>query len=638
MFVNVNLVDTKDLFLFNTGELFEAYRVFGSHHGVWDGVEGVRFVVWAPHAEEVRIVGDFNGWHGSGHRMQRMGDTGVWLGFVEGLGEGAVYKYEVATLAGTRLKADPFAFHAERRPATGSIVKRLDRFRWTDEAWQARKRSQPDASRERPMLIYEVHLGSWRYRGREHFYTYEELATELVDYAVEMGYTHLELLPLAEHPLDASWGYQATGYYAATSRYGTPEQLMALVNRAHECGLGVILDWVPGHFCKDDHGLRLFDGTPLYEPADSRLAEKPLWGTLAFDFAKTEVRSFLISNAMFWFDVFHFDGLRVDAVASMLNRNFDKPESMRTYNEDGGSEYKEAIYFLKKLNETVSRYHPGTLMMAEDSSDYPLVSARTADGGLGFAYKWNMGWMNDMLRYMQLPPEERRHHHQLVTFSMMYAYSERFVLPLSHDEVVHGKRSLLNKMPGDYNAKFANLRLFLAYWMAHPGKKLLFMGGELAQFAEWKDAEELDWLLLGYDSHRRFQRFARTLNRLYTSHPALWELDAEPSGFQWIDADNAQMSVIAFARCGRDPQAPLVVVCNFSDRAYDRYRVGVPLPGRYEQVLDTDVDPFREGSGAPSGPLPQYEAEPIRWHGSGTSIEFALPGLSCLMFARKPTD
>jgi 1,4-alpha-glucan branching enzyme len=481
------------------------------------------------------------------------------------------------------------------------------------------------------MLIYEVHLGSWKNKGKEIFLTYQELASELVQYVVDMGYTHIELLPLSEHPLDASWGYQATGYYAATSRYGTPEGLMELVNQAHNRGVGVIVDWVPGHFCKDDHGLRLFDGTAMFEPDDWRLAEKPLWGTLSFDFSTTEVQSFLISNAIFWLDVFHIDGLRVDAVASMIDRNFDKPESMRTYNEYGGGEYLEATSFLKRLNETVSTHFPDAIMIAEDSSDYPLVTTPSEGGGLGFSYKWNMGWMNDMLQYMCLPPENRPEHHTLLNFAMMYAYNERFVLPLSHDEVVHGKRSLLDKMPGSYEQKFANLRLFLAFWIGHPGKKLLFMGGELAQFAEWKDADQLDWHLLEYDAHRSFRHFSRELNHLYTSHAALWQLDFEPEGFQWIDPDNAGQCILTFIRYGSDRTKPLVFICNFSTRNYDKYRIGVPGPGTYRTLLCSD-DPVYGGAG-----IYDYAgtivADDAYMHQREHSIEFALPGLTCMIFS-----
>ncbi len=628
--MNVSFIDTKDLYMFNTGQLFQAYRVFGSHQGIWNGTEGTRFAVWAPRATAVSVVGDFNEWNGLSHPMTLVEQTGVWMTFIPGLEEGTAYKYELRTQQNELLlKADPFAYHAERRPGTASIVKRLDKFTWKDEMWQSQKKKK--SSYEGPMLIYEVHLGSWKIKGKEDFYTYQELAHDLINYVVEMGYTHIELLPLSEHPLDASWGYQATGYYAATSRYGSPEELMELVNRAHERGIGIILDWVPGHFCKDNHGLRLFDGSPLFEPADSRLAEKPLWGTLSFDFSKTEVQSFLISNALFWLDVFHIDGLRVDAVASMLDRNFDKPESMHTFNESGSSEYSEAVQFLKRLNETVQQYFPGALVMAEDSSNYPRVTSASDANGLGFIYKWNMGWMNDMLRYMSYPPEFRPLHHTLLNFAMMYAYSERFVLPLSHDEVVHGKLSLLDKMPGAYEQKFANLRLFLSFWIGHPGKKLLFMGGELAQFAEWKDADQLDWPLLRYDSHRNFHRFSRQLNHLYTSHPALWELDFEQEGFEWIDPDNAEQCVASFVRYGRGLTKPLVFICNFSVNAYDKYRIGVPESGVYRMLFCTDEQQYG-GAG-----IYDYEkkimAEEVYMHGREHSIEFALPGLSCMIFS-----
>jgi 1,4-alpha-glucan branching enzyme len=620
----------EDLYLFNNGALREGYRVFGAHPGEREGVFGVQFAVWAPYASAVRVAGDFNGWNGARHPMQRIGTTGVWAAFVPELSEGAKYKFEIVTPQGrTLLKADPFAFQSERRPGTASVVKRLDGFGWTDDAWRERQRSAE--SYRQPMLIYEVHLGSWKRKGREWFYTYRELAAELVDYAANMGYTHLELLPVAEHPLDASWGYQTTGFFAATSRYGPPEQLMELIDRAHDRGIGVILDWVPGHFCKDDHGLRRFDGSALYEPADLRLAEKPLWGTLAFDFAKTEVQSFLISNALFWLDMFHMDGLRVDAVASMMDRNFDKPEHMRTYNADGGGEYPEAIGFLRKLNEAAFHYNPGVLMMAEDSSDYPLVTAPVYAGGLGFNYKWNMGWMNDMLLYMRMAPDDRVHHSELLTFSMMYAYREQFVLPLSHDEVVHGKGSLLNKMPGDYGGKFTNLRLLFAYMIGHPGKKLLFMGSELAQFDEWKFAEQLDWPLLEFELHRKFHRFARDLNRFYVAQPALWELDYEREGFEWIDPDHGRQSVVSFIRYGKGRTKPLVFVCNFSAHSYGNYRIGVPGAGEYKPVFTTENEAYGGAERARSA-AETFVAETMPWQGCKYSIEFSLPKLCCIIF------
>lgn len=615
------------LYLFNHGRLFHAYRTLGAHMHVSDGVAGVRFAVWAPNARDVRVAGDFNGWAGEGCSLARLGTTGVWAGFVPGVGEGAAYKYEIVGADGrTRLKADPYAFRSELRPGTASIVARLDRYRWQDGEWAERKRRHPPY--ERPMLVYEAHLGSWRLDAPERFRTYAQLADELVDYVASMGYTHIEVLPLTEHPLDRSWGYQATGYFSATSRYGPPEGLQALVDRCHARGIGVILDWVPGHFCKDDHGLRLFDGTPLYEPADPRIAEKPLWGTLAFDFGKAEVQSFLISDAIFWLDVFHLDGLRVDAVASMIDLHFDKPPSMHVLNRHGGSENLDALDFLRKLNETVFRYFPDTLMIAEDSSAWPGVTSPTYLGGLGFNYKWNMGWMNDALRYMETDPSQRSAKHSLLTFSLLYAFSENYVLPLSHDEVVHGKRSLLNKMPGSYEEKFANLRLFYGYWMTHPGKKLLFMGGEFGQFDEWKDAEGLDWVVLQYPLHEAMQRYVRDLNALYAAEDALWERDHAPDGFEWIDADNAAQSVLSYVRRARDPRRHLVVVCNFSRQSYPAFRIGVPTGAVHRVILNSDA-PGYGGTGCRVPRQAKAARKPL--HGQPFSLEIPLPALSFLL-------
>ncbi|MGG4033723.1 1,4-alpha-glucan branching protein GlgB [Paenibacillus cisolokensis] len=626
-----------DLYLFNEGTLYHSYRTFGAHRLQWDGTEGVRFAVWAPNASDVRVAGSFNHWDGSGHRMERLGESGVWALFIPGLAEGAMYKYEICDADGRkRLKADPYAFFAERRPGTASIVADLSGYRWRDGAWQRRKRER--LPYDNPLLIYEAHLGSWRLAGKEQFRTYGELSAELADYAADMGYTHIELLPLAEHPFDRSWGYQITGYFAATSRYGTPKELMAFVDRCHRRGLGVILDWVPGHFCKDDHGLRLFDGTPIYEGPDPRLAEKPEWGTLAFDFGRTEVMSFLISNAIFWMDLYHIDGLRVDAVASMIDLNFGKPPELAAHNAHGGTENPEALRFLRKLNEIVFHYHPHALMIAEDSSAWPAVTSPTYWGGLGFNFKWNMGWMNDMLRYMTLDPDERKHHHHLITFSLLYAFSENFVLPLSHDEVVHGKRSLLHKMPGSYEEKFAQLRLFFGYWMTHPGKKLLFMGSEFGQFDEWKDTEALDWFLLDYELHAKMKLYSRKLNRLYKERPALWEKDTDPGGFEWIDAHNAGQSVISFVRRGNRHGDCVVAVCNFSRQAYRDYRIGVPAPGRYRQLVNSDDRSFGGASALRRKP---YVSEPVPMHGRNDSIRIGLPPLSFLLLApasAKQTD
>lgn len=617
----------EELYLFNHGRLYQAYRTFGAHMHEQEGVRGVRFAVWAPHARAVGVTGDFNGWQEEANPLERIGTTGIWAGFIPGLEAGTAYKYVIAGADGhLRLKADPFAFRSELRPRTASIVADLERFEWSDDDWRTHKRLNPPY--EQPMLIYEVHLGSWRIDEPEQFRSYRELADELVDYAVTMGFTHIEVLPLTEHPLDRSWGYQATGYYAATSRYGPPEGLQMLVDRCHNKGIGVILDWVPGHFCKDDHGLRLFDGSPLYEHADPRIAEKPLWGTLAFDFGKTEVQSYLISNAMFWLDVFHIDGIRVDAVASMIDLHFDKPPDMHTFNRHGGTEHLEALEFLRKMNETVFLHYPDTLMIAEDSSAWPGVTAPTYLGGLGFNYKWNMGWMNDSLRYFETDPSERPARHSLITFSMLYAYSENYILPLSHDEVVHGKRSLLNKMPGTYEEKFANLRLLYGYWMTHPGKKLLFMGGEFGQFDEWKDAESLDWQLLRYPLHAAMQRYVRDLADLYAAEGAFWERDHSPDGFQWIDADNAGQSVISFIRRPRNARRELIVVCNFSRQAYPSFRIGVPSGAVHRLIFNSD-SPDYGGSG---NRMPRrFKAARKPFHGQLFSLEIPLPPLTMLV-------
>lgn len=630
------LLSTEDLYLFNTGQLLRAYRTFGAHPMSYGGADGVRFVVWAPQARSVFVCGDFNDWgHRSpGVKLEAVGTTGVWCGFAPGMAEGDRYKYAIENANGHRvMKADPHAVSAELRPHTASIVARTDRHVWQDGEWMSRR--EREAPYDRPMLIYEVHLGSWRMDAPERFRTYEELSRELVAYVLEAGYTHIELLPVAEHPLDRSWGYQATGYYAATSRYGPPEGLQTLVDRCHQAGIGVLLDWVPGHFCKDDHGLRLFDGTPQYEPADERLAEKPLWGTLAFDFGKPEVRSFLYSNALFWFDVYHVDGLRVDAVASMIDLHFDKPPEMRTFNRYGGAEHVEALDFLRQLNEHVFRHYPNALMMAEDSSSYPGVTAPTYLGGLGFNYKWNMGWMNDMLRYMETDPSQRSSAHHLTTFSLLYAFSENYVLPLSHDEVVHGKRSLLNKMPGSYEEKFANLRLFYGYWMAHPGKKLLFMGGEFGQFDEWKDFAGLDWDIAGYPLHEKTRLYTKELNAVYARDEALWGQDHAGAGFEWIDVNNAAQCMLAFQRFGKRAASPTVSIGNFSRCSHGAFRIGVTVPGEYRLLLNSDDARFG-GSGHPMPGV--VRSEPIPMHGKPYSINVPAPSLSLQLWKSVPAS
>ncbi|NIK77423.1 1,4-alpha-glucan branching enzyme [Paenibacillus castaneae] len=622
-----NGLSHKDLFLFNEGNAFHSYRYMGAHLIQLDGLDGVRFTLWAPNALEVRVIGSFNNWDGSRHVMEQAGTTGIFTLFVESIDEGESYKYEIVTPSRNVIrKSDPYAFLAERRPDTASIVTQLSGYVWQDQDWFKTKQNKPAYTN--PLIIYEVHAGSWKIKGKEDFYTYEELADEMISYVADMGYTHIELMPISEHPLDQSWGYQITGFYGATSRYGSPKQLMKFIDRCHQQGIGVILDWVPGHFCKDDHGLRLFDGTPIFEGTDPMRAEKPLWGTLAFDFSRKEVVSFLISNAIFWMDMFHIDGLRVDAVASMIHLHMDKPPHMHTFNHLGGPDNLDALQFLKKLNETVFHYYPDTLMLAEDSSAWPAVTSPTDQGGLGFNFKWNMGWMNDMLRYMALDSSERPHHHNLITFSLLYAFSENYILPLSHDEVVHGKRSLLNKMSGSYEERFAQLRLFYGFWMTHPGKKLLFMGNEWGQFDEWKDSSMLDWMVLEYELHRSMRHYVKTLNHIYIKQPSLWERDRSPDCFEWIDVHNAEQSVISFIRRGNFDFT--LVIANFSRNDYQHFRIGVPEPGSYRSLIYSNDKQF---GGTEIQPQLCYISEDAAWHGHNQSISLHLPPFTFQFFS-----
>ncbi|WP_334077229.1 1,4-alpha-glucan branching protein GlgB [Paenibacillus sanfengchensis] len=617
-------ISETDIYLFHEGTLYRSYRTFGAHVTEEDGRRGVRFTVWAPGARRVSLATDWNGWNGDNDVLYRIPDSGIWTRFFPGVAEGTFYKYDITGPDGGRfLKADPYAFCAEVRPATASVVKSLDGYPWRDGAWRRKKR----ALYHKALNIYELHFGTWRQKADGSFYTYREMADLLIPYVKTMGYTHIEIMPLTEHPYDLSWGYQATGYYAPTSRYGEPKDLMEFVDRCHEADLGVLLDWVPGHFTKDAHGLRRFDGTPLFEYADPLKAEKPGWGTLSFDFGKPEVRSFLISNALYWMDVYHFDGLRVDAVTSMLRLDFEKPSGQYVQNEHGGIENLEAVAFLRQLNETVFHYYPHALMMAEESSAWPLVTAPIHEGGLGFNYKWNMGWMNDTLKYMETPFAERPNRHHLLTFPICYAYSENFALPLSHDEVVHGKKSLLDKMPGTYEEKFAGLRLLLGYQMTSPGKKLLFMGGEFGQFIEWRDQGELDWFLLDYDSHRGIQAYTAALNRLYLEEPALWELDHTYDGYRWINADDANQSVICYLRKGKKMKDTLLVIVNFQPVARENYRIGVPRAGVYEEIFNSEHPAYR-GIDSTGGKAKRVPSEKIPWHQQNDSIEIPLPGLS----------
>jgi 1,4-alpha-glucan branching enzyme len=615
-----------DLFLFHEGNLFRSYRVFGAHLDQLQGIRGVRFTLWAPRAANVSVVGTFNGWQGGLNPMERIRDSGVWTSFIPDAKEGDLYKYEIQTSRGdTFLKSDPFAFFSELRPGTASRVYSLGGYRWGDDRWEREKKSRNVYSE--PLSIYEVHLGSWKRRDGGGFYTYRELAEELVDYVSRMGYTHLEILPLAEHPLDASWGYQATGYFSVTSRFGSPHDFMYFVDQCHQKNLGVILDWVPGHFCKDAHGLRQFDGFPLYEYEDSRRSESAEWGTLHFDLGRPEVNSFLVSNALFWMEVYHVDGLRVDAVADMLYLDYGKKGGDWVPNRHGGRENLEAISFLRKLNEQVFKWYPQALMIAEESSEWPQVSAPVYLGGLGFNFKWNMGWMNDILRYMQKKHIYRKWYHNLLTFSLWYAYSENFILPLSHDEVVHGKKSLLNKMPGDYWQKFADLRLLLGFMMAHPGKKLTFMGAEIGQFDEWREWDELGWNLLDYDLHSKMQQYVRALNFFYREEISFWEQDFSREGYEWIDVHNSAQSIISFLRKGREGGICLVL-CNFTPVVYHGFKVGVPCSGKYRETFNSDLTVFG-GSGQKNDAFLKTTGE--GWHGRPFSLEITVPPLAMIV-------
>ncbi|PTL39799.1 1,4-alpha-glucan branching protein GlgB [Alkalicoccus saliphilus] len=619
-----------DIYLFHQGTNYESQRMLGSHYLTLDGVYGCRFTVWAPHASSVALAGDFNNWSWTTHTLELLNETGLWGGFFEDIPEGSTYKYAITHPGGwSGLKADPFARQAEVRPATASVTPfDTTGYVWKDQAWQKYKESAPPY--DSPVNIYEVHFGTWKQKEDGTLYDYEEMADLLIPYVKEMGYTHIELLPLAEHPFDLSWGYQITGYFAVTSRYGTPNQFKYFVDKCHQAGIGVIMDWVPGHFCKDDHGLRRFDGEALFEYNDDKKADKPSWGTLTFDFGKPEIQSFLVSNAIFWMKEFHIDGIRADAVASMLYLNFDRLDGEpKIFNSYGGEENLEALAFLRKLNEAVFAYDSSALMMAEDSSDIPLVTSPTHTGGLGFNYKWNMGWMNDMLRYMEYSSYHRRWHHNLLTFSFMYAFSENYVLPLSHDEVVHGKKSMLDKMPGDQWQQFAQLRLFYGYQMTHPGKKLLFMGGEFGQYAEWKDKEDLDWLLLDYPLHAAMKKYVKTLNHFYKSEPALFEMDHESSGFEWIDPHNSEQSIIAFIRRGRKEE--LVIVCNFTPEVYYDYKIGVPSPGTYTEVFNTDEADF---GGSNQLNEKKHFSYPESWHGQDQHILIKVPPFAAAVFKK----
>jgi 1,4-alpha-glucan branching enzyme len=625
------LLTDFDLHLFAEGKHHRTYEKMGAHAREVEGVEGVQFAVWAPNARQVSVMGDFDGWDPAPYPMEQRA-AGVWERFIPGVGPGALYKYRVVSRYNDYQadKADPYGFAAEIRPNTASKVWELWH-EWQDQEWMETRarRHALDA----PVSIYEVHLGSWARvpEERNRWLTYREMAAKLADYVHDMGFTHVEFMPVTEHPFDGSWGYQTVGYYAPTSRFGTPQDFMYLVETLHQRGIGVILDWVPAHFPTDAHGLGYFDGTHLYEHADPRQGQHPEWGTFVFNFGRNEVRNFLISNAMFWYDRYHIDGLRVDAVASILYLDYARRPGEWIPNKYGGKENLEAVEFLREANQAVYEAFPDALMIAEESTAWPMVSRPVYLGGLGFGYKWNMGWMHDVLEYMSKDPVYRGYHHNQLTFSLMYAFTENFVLPFSHDEVVHGKGSMIGKMPGDDWRKFANLRLLYGYMTAHPGKKLLFMGDEFGQWKEWNHDESLDWALIEYPPHKGLQRWVRDLNTFYRGQPALHELDSDQAGFQWVDCTDSQRSIISFRRMGRDPQDQVVFVCNFTPEPRQNYRVGVPERGAWRELLNSDATLY---GGSGQGNLGSLETTPVPMHGHPVSLNLTLPPLAMVAFKK----
>ncbi len=622
------LLSEFDLYLLGEGRHWTSYRKLGAQLRSIDTVNGVNFAVWAPNATGVSVVGDFNEWDPRRHPMRKHIPSGVWELFVPGLEAGTIYKYHVRHRDQAFEKADPYGFAAEVPPRTASKVADLDRYTWNDTEWMA-NRHHTNAL-DAPMSVYEVHLGSWRRPGDDpnRWLDYRDLAHQLVEYCQQMGYTHLELMPVSEHPFSGSWGYQTVGYFAITSRYGSPEDFMYFVDHCHQNGIGVIIDWVPAHFPRDAHGLRMFDGTHLYEHADPRQGEHPDWGTLIFNYGRNEVRNFLVSNALFWLDRYHIDGLRVDAVASMIYLDYSRGPGQWIPNEYGGRENLRAISFLKEFNEQAHLQYPGVLTIAEESTAWSGVSRPTYLGGLGFSLKWNMGWMNDTLRYMHHDPVHRKYHHDELTFSLIYAFSENFVLPFSHDEVVHGKGSLMDQVPGDLWQKFANLRLLYSYMFAHPGKKLMFMGCEFGQWNEWNYDSSLQWDLLQWDSHQGLQRFVTDLNRLYRREAALHEVDFEHQGFEWIDCHNWEQSTLAFVRRAKDPRDFIVTACNFTPVPRTMHRLGVPELCWYEEILNSDST-YYGGSNLGNGP--GLMAEELPWDGRPYSVPITLPPLAAVM-------
>ncbi len=627
--IGLGFITELDRYLFGQGTHYKIFEKLGAHPKTYKGKAGMYFAVWAPHAKAVGVVGDFNGWDPDAAPMSPLADSGIYEAFIPGVGLGELYKFAITTQEGMILfKADPYAVHAEFRPGTASITEDINGFKWDDAAWmETRKKADPVKS---PMAIYEVHLGSWRKKDRpqkEGYYTYMEAAHELADYVKKMGYTHVELMGIAEHPYDGSWGYQVTGYYAPTSRYGTPKEFMYFVNYLHKKGIGIILDWVPAHFPKDAHGLADFDGQPLYEYADPRKGEHPDWGTKVFDYSKNEVKNFLIANALYWVENFHVDGLRVDAVASMLYLDYGRSDGNWLPNKYGENKNLEAIEFFRHLNSVLTGHLTGAMMIAEESTAWPGVTKPPEEGGLGFTFKWNMGWMHDFLEYMKLDPYFRKFNHNKMTFGITYATSENYILTLSHDEVVHLKCSMINKMPGLNGDKFANLKAGYTFMMGHPGKKLLFMGQDFGQYHEWDEKVSLDWYLADEPLHKDLQKYYSDLLHVYQKYPALWQLDSDWNGFQWINANDGDRSIFSFIRRDETGKKNLLFVINFTPVARDDYRVGVPKSGTYSLILDSGHGLYKRGEHAFSARSKKRECD-----GQPYSFAYPLPAYGTAIF------
>ena len=628
IFYDVSLFSEMDIYLFKEGTHATLYEKFGAHFFLRENEEGTYFALWAPNAISVSVRGDFNDYNQNTHHLQKKeDDSGIWEGFITDVGEGMTYKYHVESTEENlnQDKSDPYAFYAEVAPNSASKVCYLDKYKWNDKKWM--KQRHKNNSHKAPISIYEVHLGSWRRKVEEgnRFLTYKESAQELVKYVKEMNFTHVELMPITEFPFDGSWGYQVTGYFAPTARYGTPEEFMYFIDIMHENNIGVILDWVPSHFVTDGHGLMNFDGTCLYEHKDPQKGYHPQWKSAIFNYDRDEVRAFLVSSAMFWLDKYHLDGIRVDGVASMLYLNFAREEGEWIPNEDGSNVNRGAVKFLKQLNSTTYEAFSDIIMIAEESTNYSMVTGAVDKGGLGFGYKWNMGWMHDILKYMKFDPYFRQEHHENLTFSFVYAFFENYVLPLSHDEVVHMKGSLVNKMPGENNKKFASLRALFAFMIAHPGKKLLFMGGEFAQFAEWNYEKSLDWHLLEHSEHQGVQESVKVLNKLYRDEPSLHKNDVEEEGFTWIDENDNRANVISFIRKGAKNQKPIVIVCNFADKEHKGYPIGLPSKGEYREIFNSNSEVFG-GTSQIQTKILKSKTKP--YHGRKNSLELDLDPLS----------